>query len=882
MPSPTHPVVFGVYRLNDPAILELAVLQAIDAGIRLIDTAVMYGNDEQVAKIIKGTRARAGTKLRRAATIETDLARSIELFGADLERVLLHKPMPFSAYTVLEQARETGKVTKIGVCNYSLEQLEALLADARQCGCAPPDIVQNELHPALNSPVIQLCAEHGITFEAHSTMLANEHLAPLAAQATSPTSPAALAILHCKARGVHALAITTTMFEHLQEDLQAAVTLDPTEKLRTLLPADALDALAALPHTHPICKYGKQAHKTGVAADVPHPLRLAMAQAQLKKDIATYRAGGVPSDLCLSMPKVSRNSTVQRPERDLAVALASSIFGEGDTMAARTKFDGLMGKMRTKVEADRQRIKAANGPIMCKIGPKDAIKKAEELPVDIPHGESFEALLRTLHEARAPTSRLTTAGALTADGRLDLCKQVVRPRFGDLVDAIGAAAPGVVSHFLVGNNIIFKRLADSPNAELASTDDIGIGDDEPTTPRTKVVNEHLKAFEQLAASAQPIRTFYLAGNGITAASSAPIATALRHAKSLESLWLKMNRIGTGAYHFGALAASSPNLVLLDLFNTGLLDEGAATLADGFASASGLTLAPALQHLYLNVNGLTPAATPSLLAIVGSLPRLQSLFIGENKLGDDAVITLLDRLATRPLARLELGSNALTDKALPSLVRFAERHARTLVSLELSSYKSTHYFRLRPNIFGSTPAGEAALVTLATAFQIEYLGLDNCLPSRAAAATLLPRLCSSSTHKRTSVHARQRRTPTDETDAPPPMLDRLISDVDIAPSTAAHAPTALVLACAAAALTAVGVARGKAFVGVPLVATVFAASLAAVAFREAIKRRAPLQQGTFGAATVVGNAVLRHTKDELMVIRHPPQLPYVMSIYRNKM
>ena len=69
---------------------QLAVLQAIDAGIRLIDTAVMYGNDEQVAKIIKGTRARAGTKLRRAATIETDLARSIELFGADLERVLLH------------------------------------------------------------------------------------------------------------------------------------------------------------------------------------------------------------------------------------------------------------------------------------------------------------------------------------------------------------------------------------------------------------------------------------------------------------------------------------------------------------------------------------------------------------------------------------------------------------------------------------------------------------------------------------------------------------------------------------------------------------------------------------------------------------------------
>lgn len=233
MPTPTHKIVFGVYRLNDPPILELAVRQAIEAGIHLIDTAVMYGNDTQVAKIIQGTPARAGTKLRRAATIEADLARSIELFGSDLERVLLHKPMPFSAYAVLEEAREAGKIEKIGVCNYSLEQLEALLAEARKRGCAPPDIVQNEFHPGLNSPVIQLCDEHGITFEAHSTMLANDHLAPLAAQATSPTSPAALAILHCKARGAHALALTTTKFEHLKEDLLAAATPDPKEKLRT-------------------------------------------------------------------------------------------------------------------------------------------------------------------------------------------------------------------------------------------------------------------------------------------------------------------------------------------------------------------------------------------------------------------------------------------------------------------------------------------------------------------------------------------------------------------------------------------------------------------------------------------------------------------------
>jgi len=42
----THPVVFGTYRLNDLPVLDLAVRQAIDAGVTLIDTAVMYNTSD--------------------------------------------------------------------------------------------------------------------------------------------------------------------------------------------------------------------------------------------------------------------------------------------------------------------------------------------------------------------------------------------------------------------------------------------------------------------------------------------------------------------------------------------------------------------------------------------------------------------------------------------------------------------------------------------------------------------------------------------------------------------------------------------------------------------------------------------------------------------
>jgi diketogulonate reductase-like aldo/keto reductase len=77
----------------------------------------MYRNEEQIARLVRGTPAKAGTKLRRSKHIEEDLARAVALFGPSLERVLLHKPMPYAAYAVLEEARERGVVKTIGVCN---------------------------------------------------------------------------------------------------------------------------------------------------------------------------------------------------------------------------------------------------------------------------------------------------------------------------------------------------------------------------------------------------------------------------------------------------------------------------------------------------------------------------------------------------------------------------------------------------------------------------------------------------------------------------------------------------------------------------------------------------------------------------------------------
>ena len=43
---------FGVFQVPDPAVCEQAVLDAISAGYRLIDTAAAYMNEEAVGKAV--------------------------------------------------------------------------------------------------------------------------------------------------------------------------------------------------------------------------------------------------------------------------------------------------------------------------------------------------------------------------------------------------------------------------------------------------------------------------------------------------------------------------------------------------------------------------------------------------------------------------------------------------------------------------------------------------------------------------------------------------------------------------------------------------------------------------------------------------------------
>lgn len=131
---------FGVFQIPDLKECEQAVLDAIDSGYRLIDTAAAYHNEEAVGAAIKKSGV-AREKLfitskllwvsdasyeRAKKGIET----SLNKLGLDyIDLYLLHQPYGdvIGAWKALEEAYHAGKIRAIGVSNFYADQLKNLI-----------------------------------------------------------------------------------------------------------------------------------------------------------------------------------------------------------------------------------------------------------------------------------------------------------------------------------------------------------------------------------------------------------------------------------------------------------------------------------------------------------------------------------------------------------------------------------------------------------------------------------------------------------------------------------------------------------------------------------------------------------------------------------
>lgn len=184
----------GVWQSQEGDEAKNAVLWALEAGYRHIDTAAAYGNEESVGEAVRQSGLDRKdifitTKLRPAdvesGNAEGALHESLHKLGMDyVDLYLIHWPASgyTAAWKAMEKMQREGLIRAIGVSNFHAQHLERL---SEECEIVPA-VNQIELHPHLTQvPLCTLCREKGIVPEAwsplgHGTLLTDETICAIA------------------------------------------------------------------------------------------------------------------------------------------------------------------------------------------------------------------------------------------------------------------------------------------------------------------------------------------------------------------------------------------------------------------------------------------------------------------------------------------------------------------------------------------------------------------------------------------------------------------------------------------------------------------------------------------------------------------------------
>ncbi len=175
---------FGVFQVPEADICKQAVLDALNTGYRLIDTAAAYFNEEAVGAAIQESNiAREDLFITTKLWIQDAsyegakkaFETSLNKLGLDyIDLYLIHQPMSdyYGAWRAMEELYDEGKIRAIGVCNFYPDRLADLVANAR----ITPAVNQVELHPffAQNQALADM-KEAGVQPEAWGPLAEGKH-----------------------------------------------------------------------------------------------------------------------------------------------------------------------------------------------------------------------------------------------------------------------------------------------------------------------------------------------------------------------------------------------------------------------------------------------------------------------------------------------------------------------------------------------------------------------------------------------------------------------------------------------------------------------------------------------------------------------------------
>ncbi|SIT95604.1 Aldo/keto reductase [Epilithonimonas bovis DSM 19482] len=246
---------FGTWQTTEN--VQKTVKLALEAGYRHIDTAAIYGNEAEIGEALADSKiprkdlyltTKIWNSNRSTLGIKTSVEQSLKKLQTNyLDLLLIHWPanekqfanwkeINAETWKAMEELYKTGVVKSIGVSNFMLPHIKALLESAEII----PAVNQIEFHPGYTQPkVVDYCKEKGIAIEAWSPigsgrLLKDRDLKAIADQYN--VSPAILCIQFCLQCGVVVLPKSENK-ENINNNLhfnRFEISESDMEKLKTL------------------------------------------------------------------------------------------------------------------------------------------------------------------------------------------------------------------------------------------------------------------------------------------------------------------------------------------------------------------------------------------------------------------------------------------------------------------------------------------------------------------------------------------------------------------------------------------------------------------------------------------------------------------------
>ena len=220
-------VVLGTMKLGRKAAADV-VTQALRRGIRGVDTAPTYHNEDKVGPALSADTfciVKVPKRASSADQVQAELQASLtNLQRTHVDLLLLHWPcLPADAlkdvWQAMEAAVDQGTVRALGLCNANMAALAGLLPQCR----VPPAVLQVERHPLLPQwDLVDFCARHDIQLQAHTPLGQGapdllEHAVVQKVAAAYPDTSAAQVLLAWNVQQGVAVVVKASTPSHLRE-----------------------------------------------------------------------------------------------------------------------------------------------------------------------------------------------------------------------------------------------------------------------------------------------------------------------------------------------------------------------------------------------------------------------------------------------------------------------------------------------------------------------------------------------------------------------------------------------------------------------------------------------------------------------------------------